>query len=298
MTNDVPEWFRMAMGAQRERLASPVRGGSIEILAWGRQEAPGILFVPGMLAHAGWWAFIAPLLADEFRCAALSFSGMGQSEWRDLYSVETYCEEMAAAIAAAGLDRSGSRPIIVAHSFGGFPARRFAESHGPAIGGLVLVDSEVRDTNEDIALTRTVRDMTCYSSVDEAVSKFRLKPPQPCRNAFLVEYVARTGLRHDPDGWRWTFDPEIRRKLSSRGLHAGLKQPSCSLAFIWGEYSLVMTSASRNLIRTKFPEAPVEVVPGAGHHVMLDEPQRLLGSLRRVIDKLGDRQVGAASGTI
>jgi pimeloyl-ACP methyl ester carboxylesterase len=45
------------------------------------------MLLHGNAAHLGWWSFLAPLLAGQYRVVALSFSGMGASSWRDAYSV-------------------------------------------------------------------------------------------------------------------------------------------------------------------------------------------------------------------
>ena len=45
---------------------------------WGREGAPGLLLLHGNGAHADWWSFIAPYLANDFRVAAMSWSGYGR----------------------------------------------------------------------------------------------------------------------------------------------------------------------------------------------------------------------------
>ena len=45
-------------------------------------------------AHADWWSFIAPFFAAHYRVAALSWSGMGGSDWREHYTLEAFVDEM------------------------------------------------------------------------------------------------------------------------------------------------------------------------------------------------------------
>ena len=100
-----------------------------------------VLFLHGNAAHADWWSFIAPQFADTHRCAAISWSGMGRSDWRAAYNIPTFAREAIAAIEVAGLAASGTPPVVVAHSFGGFPTLRLASHHPEAISGAILVDS-------------------------------------------------------------------------------------------------------------------------------------------------------------
>lgn len=72
-----PSWFDAALARAPERTSFPSQGAEIELLCWGEIGGPGLLFLHGNGAHADWWSAIAPFFANEWRCAALSFSGMG-----------------------------------------------------------------------------------------------------------------------------------------------------------------------------------------------------------------------------
>ena len=65
-----------------------VLGAEVSYQRWGKRGAPGLLFVHGNGAHAHWWDFIAPYFAEHYNVAALTFSGMGDSEWREMPSVQ------------------------------------------------------------------------------------------------------------------------------------------------------------------------------------------------------------------
>src|ERR1700761_9768404 len=88
-----PEWFKDAIAVEPERVFVESLGSKLEVLTWGEVGKPGLLFVHGNGAHADWWSFIAPFFADDYRCAALSWSGMGRSGWRDRYSMEGFEQE-------------------------------------------------------------------------------------------------------------------------------------------------------------------------------------------------------------
>ena len=117
-----PPWFTAAIADAPEWSAIVIDGASIEVLTWGQRGRPGLLFLHGNGAHAGWWDFIAPFFAADYRVAAFSWSGMGGSDHRASYSIAGFIDEIFAVIDAAGLDEAGP-PIVVAHSFGGFPVR-------------------------------------------------------------------------------------------------------------------------------------------------------------------------------
>ena len=67
-----PAWFDKALAQAPERSFVPVEGAKIELLTWGEIGKPGLILVHGNSAHADWWSFIAPFLADQYRVAALN----------------------------------------------------------------------------------------------------------------------------------------------------------------------------------------------------------------------------------
>lgn len=290
-----PPWFTAAVGAPCETARIDVAGAGIEMLAWGERGRPGLLFVHGMLAHARWWNFIAPFFAGRFRCAALSFSGMGLSGWRDMYSIRTYVDELQAVMRAAGMDESPVPPVVVAHSFGGIPARRLAEWHGDALSGLVLVDSPVRATT-DYRPTARKYTLRPYASVEEAAVRFRLVPEQPCANAYLLAHVSREGMRRRGDHWVRSFDPDLRMKISHGDYQPNLEALACPIAFIRGDRSAVVPDEVDRYIGSLLPEAPRIDVPDAAHHLMLDQPLAFVAALRGLlaVDPAGWRAWRAA----
>src|SRR5579872_6154912 len=112
-----PAWFEWALAQEPERQLVRVDGANIELLTWGQVGKPGLIFVHGNSAHADWWSFIAPFLADDYRVASISFSGMGGSDWRETYAFETFASEIFECGQAAGLYEAGMPPIYVGHSF-------------------------------------------------------------------------------------------------------------------------------------------------------------------------------------
>jgi pimeloyl-ACP methyl ester carboxylesterase len=140
------DWLETILAMPVERSWFEVAGARLELLSWGERGAPGILFAHGFAANADWWRAIAGPLSNGYRVAALSFSGMGQSDWRDSYSLDLFAAELDAAAMAAGLDEAEMPPLLVAHSFGGFPAIVSAAEAPCRWRALALVDSRANDS--------------------------------------------------------------------------------------------------------------------------------------------------------
>jgi pimeloyl-ACP methyl ester carboxylesterase len=283
-----PAWFDWAIGQAPQRQAIEVEGAEIELLTWGEVGKPGLLFLHGNGAHADWWSFIAPFFAADWRCAAISWSGMGGSGWREAYTAETFACEAFAGADAAGL---GARPIIVAHSFGGFPAMYMAGAYPERMAGVVLVDSSIQPPekrwNGPPPRTQPNR---VYATLEEALARFRLAPPQDCENLYIADFIARRSLRPAPmpdgsgEGWTWKFDPFMWPKFERPDFGAMLPALKAPAAMVWGERSNLMGPETVDYMLGLMPQdMPRVVIPDADHHVMIDQPLAFVAALRGLL---------------
>ena len=113
--NDAPAWYRKAMDVPYEDHMVNVEGVDIHYLTWGEAGRPGLVFVHGGAAHAHWWTHVASQFAQIYRVAALDLSGHGDSGRRESYSLNQWCDEVAAVAADAKME---GPPIVIGHSMG------------------------------------------------------------------------------------------------------------------------------------------------------------------------------------
>ncbi len=281
-----PDWYVRALAAAPESLLVEVAGAEIETLAWGARGLPGLLLLHGAGAHAGWWRFIAPFFAADYRVAAFSLSGMGGSGWRDRYSVATHADEALAVAQAAGLFEGGRGLTVVGHSFGGRAAARLAARDPDRLKCVVILDSLIDPPGQERAVPSLwpPRPTRIYPTLSEALARFRLAPFQPCENLFLVDGVARESLGPPPgggEGWTWRFDPMLfvngGTELTTTEDLAAARAP---VALMFGERSKSMPPALVAAVRAYLPTLPSVVIPEAEHHVMLDQPLMLVAALK------------------
>jgi pimeloyl-ACP methyl ester carboxylesterase len=290
-----PRWFDEALALEPARSWHPVQGARIETLAWGERGRPGLLLLHGKMAHAAWWSFIAPWFAGTHRVVALSFGGMGGSDWRAAYSVQTMADEAMAVAEHEGLFGAPQRPVVVGHSFGGFVALVCAQQQGARLGGVFTLDMPLMSREQRAARTQpglrrafAPRPTRHYRSLAAALARFRFAPEQPCENLYVADHIARTSLREvrADDGspaWTWRFDPQVG-PLGPGNPAQALREAACPVAIGWGRESALVTPAVAGYVcELAGPHAPRIEIPAARHHVMVDQPLALVSALRALL---------------
>jgi pimeloyl-ACP methyl ester carboxylesterase len=280
-----PKWFTRTVAVQPESAFVEVDGAKIHYLRWGDRTKPGLLLVHGNAAHAYWWSFIAPYLADDYNVAALDFSGMGDSDWRKSYSAERFAEEEMAVCEAAGMFAVSEPPVIVAHSFGGFITMLTGAKYGDRLAGTVIVDSPVNPPGRPGGPPhRTFKPHNVYPDMAKALSRFRLMPPQGCENLYIVDWVARHSLKQVEGGFTWKFDPFIWQDFSIGDTAARLRATKCRIGIFRGAESILMPpEIGEYMFNLLGRAAPVVTIPEARHHVMLDQPLAFVAALNALL---------------
>lgn len=277
---EAPAWFDEAVNTPYEEHFAEVDGARIRYQRWGDRSKPGLLLCHGNGAHAHWYDFVAPSFAADYHVIAMTFAGMGGSDWRERYDLNTFSAEQIAVCEQAGLFDQGRKPVIVAHSFGGFITMNTAAQHSDKFAGVMIVDSPIRPPEDewDGPPVRSTRNRV-YASLEAGLARFRLAPAQPCENHFIVDYIGRHSLKQVENeagqtGWTWKFDPGVFVKFdfdrSSTNLVSNI---TCKLAFLRGEDSVLVSDRIWDFMCGLRDDIATASIPGAQHHVMLDQPR-------------------------
>ena len=280
-----PEWFTKVVARTGEQRSVSVDGVLVRYQLWGDPSKPGMLLTHGNGAHQHWWDFIGPYLAEDYYVAAMTLTGMGDSGWRDHYTLEAFSDEQIAVCEDAGFFDHAVPPLVVGHSFGGFVTMLTGSRAGERLSGVVIVDSPVTPPGQhDGGPPRDTRPTRVYPTLAKALSRFRLAPPQDCDNLFIVDYVARHSLREVEGGWTWKFDPGVWRRFTLGDLSERLKAMECRIGIFYGQSSAIFPAKVGAYMFGLLGHAvPVVEIPEAQHHVMLDQPLAFISALRALL---------------
>jgi pimeloyl-ACP methyl ester carboxylesterase len=292
-----PQWFSAALAAPCEHAWIVSGGTRIHYQTWPAAAAlPGVVLIHGHAAHTRWWDCVAPGLSDRHRVCALDLSGAGDSGHRPVYSDDLFAQEVLDVMAHAGLD---GRTVLVGHSFGGRVARNVAGRLGSGVGGLVLADSYLGPASgASTGQAPRMRPPRAYASAAEAVRRFRLRPPQPCRNRFLLEHVARHSVAESAGRWHWKLDPLVFRRMPDLAADAdpvaSLAALACRRAIVYGAQSRFFPQSWVDHLAERLPDVEWRAIPDARHHLFLDQPLAFIQALRELLARWNRPPAGSA----
>jgi pimeloyl-ACP methyl ester carboxylesterase len=243
-----------------------------------RGDGPPLLLVHGFPSNAAAWSAILPRLEAERSMVALDMVGFGRSTRRPRRPLtgEAYADRLAAVLDALGLERVD----VAGLSWGGSVAQRLAARHPSRVGRLVLVAAvsaahvlPLRTTNL-LGLAVAIR----FPPVARAAVR-----------RFLVRTAPDADLPID-DLVRAYVEP-----LREPGTLAAMRRfvrdtaatPPIDLGAITAPTLVVVPQADRIVppamgaeIAASIPGARYEPIPGVGHAVQFEAPDRLAALMR------------------
>jgi pimeloyl-ACP methyl ester carboxylesterase len=228
-----------------------------------------------LTCNAAYWLRVLPLLAD-LRVITVDFRGHGLSGHCDTYRYDDYENDLEDVV--TGLELDGF--TVAGHSLGGYVALR-ASIRDDRIAAVLAVDVKSDWSAADAELAERSRTASQRVEPDRNVVVDRLLrtlSPVTLAGAELDEFVSRS-IEAVDGGWRLRWD---RRVLATEPVDpfAFLSDVPCKATVIAGSHSDVMPPSAAERFAAAIPNARLEVVDGAGHHVELEAPDRVAQAIR------------------
>ena len=281
-----PSWFTDALNVEHKSTKTNINGANVHFLEWGDPKNQSVIMLHGNHAHAHWFQFIGAMLSHKYHFVVMSFSGMGESDWRSSYERDTFVEDVWGVVNATDM----KDPIVVGHSFGGMVSLATGAKYGEFMKGLLLVDFVVYppEQHEEWFQNRPKsRPPQIRENKEDFTKRFRLMPPQECVNQYLIDFISDRSIRKTEDGWSWTFDPSTYDTLRVGADHSDmLANLKCPVGFFYGENTVEFNSKSGvSGMKDLMPQgSPIVALENAQHHLMLDRPEDFVLELEKLID--------------
>ena len=284
--NEAPDWFVKNIENRPEECSVSVNGAEIKYFVWGDRSKKPLLLLHGYNAHSYWWDHIAPALTESHCVVALDFSGMGESARREEYSQEIFVEDVKGVID----DLAWSACTCIAHSMGGSIATLATSTYPDFFEHLILLDSMIvipPNVAERMASNRpSARMVVASPDLETAMARFRLTPPQPCKD-YVLRHIAETSYVEKSDGWHLKSDPLIPNTYKYNDLHDSFTKINCKLDYVYGQASQLVTKEVLEYMTYvgNMDEKNIHCLSGAMHHLFLDMPEEFIALIKDLIAK-------------
>jgi pimeloyl-ACP methyl ester carboxylesterase len=243
---------------------------------WGDPQKPTVLLLHALACHRGWWNWVAPYLEKEYYLIAPDLRGHGQSQRADNYRFDDYAGDIEELV------KKLERPYtIVGHSMGGYIGLKVASRGVHPPSALLVADMKIDSPEEELAgLHRAAgKSGRIFDTLQEAISKYRLLPPQHVAPMERVEQVAQECFHELEDG-RWGERCD-RRTLAIENVEAVAlaKQISCPTWFVRAKDSQVMPAEGAKEL-ARITNGPLYEMDRTNHHLPLEAPEEFATLIR------------------
>lgn len=252
------------------------------------EGAPAVIFESGLGGTSLDWSKVQPAVSGFTRACSYDRAGYG---WSEPGPPPRHAARIAAELDRLLVYASVPPPyVLVGHSFGGLAVRAFAaRKERRALAGVVLVDATHEDQFRRMAAAglpvpaaptgRTFM-ITHLPAAPKGLPQ-SLKPLAQrlarAPKAVRTLYSELGRMRHSAlqiGAIRRTPDAPVVVLARARRPHAPTR--AARLDRVWLDLQRDLAEAMRN--------GSLQIVPGSGHYIHLDRPERVVAAIRAVVD--------------
>ncbi len=231
-----------------------------------------LIILHGLLGASGNWRTLSRnVFSRHFRTIAVDLRNHGRSPHSDEMTYAAMADDVVKLMDRMEIERAH----ILGHSMGGKVAMTLALENESRVDRLVVADIAPKAYAPDhagILKALGAVDPSAFTDRADIDKALAAHIPSAAVRQFLMKNLDRDG-----DSYRWKMNlpaitaayDHIRGALSSPGDGAPCMRPAL---FIAGGASGYVDASDMPRIKTQFPEARLETLPGVGHWVHAEAP--------------------------
>ncbi len=230
-----------------------------------------VLFIHGAGGGQYSWSFQKGFFEKEFNLVIIELSGHGESEGEGEEEIGKYADHIYAFMRALDL----KEVFIVGHSMGGAIAQTLALAHKEMMKGIVLVGTGAKLKVFPIILDGI------KNNFEETVRKINQLAFSPKAPADLIEKGVSLMLQHRPEVLYGDFLACDRFNIMDE-----VKKIALPTLIICGEDDQLTTLKYSEFLHSRIKGSKLQVIPNAGHMVMMESPDTFNERVREFILEL------------
>ena len=263
--------------------------------------SPAVIFESGLGGTSLDWVKVQPAVSEVTRACSYDRAGYG---WSESGPLPRHAARIAAELDKLLVYASVPPPyVLVGHSFGGLTIRLFAARRAQAVAGLVLVDATHEQQFQRMAAAGVRIPMAPTGPIFVLANHWSVANGLPERLKPLAQRLARA-----PKAVRSLYGELGRLRHSALQVGSIRRMPDVPVVVLArgrrrddgstraARLDRVWRDLQRDLARA-MKNGSFKVVPGSGHHIHLDRPDRVVAVIRTVIEafRLGQKAGGPSS---
>ncbi len=233
--------------------------------------SPALVFIHCWSCDMGFWKDQVPYFSQKYTVVTLDLAGHGQSGTaRKDYTIQSFAEDVAAVVREAGLKKA----ILVGHSMGGPVALEAAKLMPDRVIGVIGID-----TYQNLEQKRAPIQMTAFLASLKKDFKGTVTP-------FVSSMFPKTADT--------TLVKSVAAKMASGNPEVGYSAMTNMMTYEAGPTASALKVPIRAVNSDLFPTnveadqkiAPsfkVTIIPGTGHFLFLENPQKFNEALDQTI---------------
>ena len=254
------------MVSQQERLTVQVGPISTNVVKSGQGEP--LLYLHGAFGYEGWPTFLERL-SERFTVYAPIHPGFGETDGidqiEDILDLTLYHYDLLDALEL-------ERPKVIGHYFGAMIAAEMTALCPHRIGKLLLASptglwSDDAPGIDIFATPATELPKVVFSNSESEAAK-RTFPQAKDDEEVAIQQIVRVRALSTVGKFLWP--------LPDKGLRKRLHRIQSATLIVTGENDRVVPLANTQEMASLIPHAQLEIVKGAGHMVMFEEPDEFL----------------------
>jgi pimeloyl-ACP methyl ester carboxylesterase len=250
-------------------------GIRIQYAERGPVDGPAVIMLHGY--SDSWFSFsrVMPLLPGGSRLIAVSLRGHGDSDSPAAgYSMDDMARDTIQLIDALKIDRA----TIVGHSMGSFVARRVAALAPARVSSLVLTGAGIRARSDAVeSMQPTIDKLTDPVDV-EFIREFQLSTiARPVPPEFLDRVIIES-RKLTANAWKQIYTGITAYQAAESAIN-------CPTLVIGGDKDAVFSTGDQEALAKAISGASVTIVPGIGHALHWEDPERFANELARFMER-------------
>jgi pimeloyl-ACP methyl ester carboxylesterase len=263
-------------------------GNRLRYIDYSPAGGAPMLCLHGGAVNAHWFDFVAAGFTDRYHVRSLDQRGHGDSAWAQPpdYSYARYAADVAEVVEKLDLRDF----VLMGHSMGGLVSLVYAATYPGRVKKIIIIDSTLVATPDRVQALHQVggREGKTYATHQDFIDNFRVRPAGTTAAPEILRYLAERSGRQGPDGlWRHKFDRNVYSKRVLLDIPPHWDRIDIPALLVKGGISDRITPDIVIEAKARCPQVDLVEVPGADHHVTLDNPG---GFVDAVNGWLGDGQ--------